>query len=169
MSDLPGSGGTPPPRRTDAALALLSPQERARTAAIGPRDVALLAFLVGDERYGVELHRTREILRARAPTRLPRVPAWLEGVVSVRGRVMPVVDLAARLGLVRRGVASEQRFVVVQVSGGEAAALRVCAVLGVSRVRPELVRPAQDGPFIRAIAEEAELLRVLDVDALWKP
>ena len=156
------------PRRPDAALALLSPQERARVAATGAREVSLLVFLLGDERYGVELHRTREILRARAPTKLPSVPAWLEGVVAVRGRVMPVVDVCKRLGLTPAPGRTEERFIVVHVSGNEPAALRVDAVAGVARFRQELVREARDVPFVRAIAEEAEVVRVLDVDALWK-
>lgn len=154
-------------KRPDPALALLSPSERARAALIGPRDVALLVFEVNGARHAVELHRTREILRSRKATPLPRVPDFIEGVIAIRGEIMPVVDVALRLYATLSAAAPRARLLVVAGQKGEPAALRVEAVLGVVRFRPELVRePPPDSSFLRAVTEGTELTRVLDLDAL---
>jgi len=66
-----------------------------------PRDaeVQLCAFFVGNEEYCIDIRRVEEILQPLPVTPLPRAPAFLEGVVSLRGAVVPVVDVRKRLGV----------------------------------------------------------------------
>ena len=58
----------------------------------------ILTFHAASQLYGLDIASVQEILKRRALTELPRAPAFLMGVVSVRGVVLPVLDLAARLG-----------------------------------------------------------------------
>jgi purine-binding chemotaxis protein CheW len=58
-----------------------------------------LTFLVGEEEYAVGVLRVREIIQYHAVTRVPRTPAWVRGVINLRGSVVPVVDLAVKFGL----------------------------------------------------------------------
>jgi purine-binding chemotaxis protein CheW len=154
------------PRRPAPVFSLWSPQERAFATPSGPQELALLVFVVGARRLAIELHRTKEILRARKVTRLPRTPDYVEGIVSVRGKAMPVIDVGRRLGLGRNND-PDARFVIVQVFGNEPAALRVDRIVGVVRLRPELVaEPAAPIPWVRAIALDTEETHVLDLDAL---
>ena len=59
----------------------------------------LLTFSVGCDEYGISIDRVREIAEYRALTPVPMRPAWMRGVMNLRGTVVPVVDLATKLGL----------------------------------------------------------------------
>ena len=69
---------------------------RVRDAARGGK---YLTFFLGDEEYGVEILKVQEIIGLQAITRVPRAPVFVRGVINLRGRVVPVVDLRERFGL----------------------------------------------------------------------
>jgi purine-binding chemotaxis protein CheW len=83
-----------------------------------------LVFDVAAQRFALPLPNVREVLRAVAITRLPDAPAVIEGVIDVRGSLVPVMDLRARVGLPRRPLELEDRLIVVE-SDGRTLALRV--------------------------------------------
>jgi purine-binding chemotaxis protein CheW len=62
-------------------------------------DREVITFRLADERYGLDISAMREILKMREVTELPRVPKFLTGIVTVRGEVIPIIDLRRRLGL----------------------------------------------------------------------
>jgi purine-binding chemotaxis protein CheW len=67
-----------------------------------PRDVEraqYLTFRVAEEDYGINVLRVREIVPFGAITKVPKTPPWIRGVIILRGQVVPVVDLAAKLDL----------------------------------------------------------------------
>src|SRR5271157_6387645 len=88
-----------------AATRSLDWEQLARAAAHGPtRDDAtllreFLTFQLAGDPYAVPVERVREIVRMRPVTPIPRVPAALRGVISLRGEIVEVVDLRLRLGL----------------------------------------------------------------------
>lgn len=59
----------------------------------------LLTFLIGENEYGISILRVREIAESRSLTPVPMTAPWMRGVTNLRGTVVPIVDLAARLGL----------------------------------------------------------------------
>ncbi len=59
----------------------------------------LVVFLLGGELYGVAIKQVREIIPLQAITRVPQTPEFILGVINLRGRVIPVIDLRSRLGL----------------------------------------------------------------------
>jgi purine-binding chemotaxis protein CheW len=59
----------------------------------------LLTFLIGADEYGISVARVHEIAEYRPLTPVPMLPEWMRGVMNLRGKVVPVVDLAAKLGL----------------------------------------------------------------------
>src|SRR5215207_7423185 len=66
---------------------------------IADTDQQLVVFEIADESYGVDIGRVQEIIRPPAITVVPRAPDYVEGVINLRGRVIPVIDLRRRLGL----------------------------------------------------------------------
>jgi purine-binding chemotaxis protein CheW len=137
----------------------------------GRAERPFLAFTVGERRYAVDMGRAREILRARRPTRLPRTPSFVEGVISVRGAVVPLVDLAGRLGVGSPAAGRGERFLVVAGSNGDLAALRVDSVLGVVRLPGAALEvPQRSEPMVAVITVGGEPCRVLDLDAVldWR-
>lgn len=73
-----------------------------------------LTFSLGEEHYGLEILRVQEIVGLLPVTRIPRLPAMVAGVVNLRGRVIPVVDLRLAFGM--QGSAMDERSCIVVVS-----------------------------------------------------
>ena len=128
---------------------------------------------IGGERYGLDIARVFEIIRFEPLTALPQAPAWVRGVINLRGRIVPVVDVARRFGLVGQAVSKSSRIVVAEMAG-----MRVGLIVdGVSEVlmvpedaieaSPEVAGSAESG-FIRGIAKLDDRLVILpDLDLLF--
>jgi purine-binding chemotaxis protein CheW len=103
-----------------------------------------LTFRVGGESCAVDLAHIREIVRFESATRVPRVPDCVRGVVNLRGNIVPVIDLAAGLGLAETRVTSLTCLLVVEMPvAGEASVFGVLAgaVDQVLELGPDDVEP----------------------------
>jgi purine-binding chemotaxis protein CheW len=87
------------------------------------------------------LEHVREIVRAQAPTPVPDAPPFVEGVIDLRGVVVPVVDLRRRLGLPAAPLSRASRLLIASV-GGRIVALLVDRALDVVRLARSAIRPA---------------------------
>lgn len=76
-----------------------------------------LTFALGDEEYGLDILKVREIIGIMPITRVPRTPEFVRGVINLRGKVIPVVDLRVKFGMDRVEDTDRTCIVVVQVSG----------------------------------------------------
>ncbi|MDZ4262749.1 MAG: chemotaxis protein CheW [Pseudomonadota bacterium] len=78
-----------------------------------------LTFRIGNENYGLELSQTREIIEYSGITEVPLMPNFLRGVINLRGEVVPVIDLAVRLG--RKPIEVQKRtcIIVVELQNSE--------------------------------------------------
>ena len=94
----------------------------------------LLTFLIGDDEHGISILRVREIAEYRPLTPVPMTPAWMRGVMNLRGTVVPVVDLAARLGLGRTTVSRRTCLIIVEMDDDAERVVMAVMVDGVSRV-----------------------------------
>lgn len=74
-----------------------------------------LTFDLGDEHYGLEILRVQEIVGLLAVTRVPRLPAHVAGVVNLRGRVIPVIDLRVAFGLPDTAVSERTCIIVARI------------------------------------------------------
>jgi purine-binding chemotaxis protein CheW len=93
----------------------------------------ILVFEVGGQHYGLPAADVRQILRAVTLTPLPRAPEIVEGVINVRGTIVPVLDIRARFRLPPKPPAHTDHLIVATV-GQRAAALRVDRVLELVRL-----------------------------------
>jgi purine-binding chemotaxis protein CheW len=76
-----------------------------------------LILVLADQKYALPLKQVAEVLRMVALTRLPQAPAHILGVINLRARIIPVIDLRARLSLPPRALGLDARLVVVEVEG----------------------------------------------------
>ena len=127
---------------------------------------AFLRFDVGSEAYAVAIDRVKEIIRHRRVTPVPRAPAFIKGILSHRGAIIPVLDLTTRLGFGAGHHAGTARIVVVRKGSG------LCGILvdGIGRVimlPTSAVEPAPVAPsggnseFVSGIARQRGQLMVL--------
>jgi purine-binding chemotaxis protein CheW len=67
---------------------------------------------LADESYGIDISSVFEIIRHQEATAVPTAPAYVDGVINLRGRIIPVMDLSARFGMARSKVTKETRIIV---------------------------------------------------------
>jgi purine-binding chemotaxis protein CheW len=107
-----------------------------------------LTFCLGTESYGIPVLKVREIIRMIDITQVPRMPAYVKGVINLRGKVMPVIDLRIRFGLQKADFTERTCTIVVQVLPASGVpsllGLIVDAVEEVGHVTPECIEPAPD-------------------------
>ena len=134
--------------------------------------VQLVTFRVGGQEFGLDVFAVHEILRHQGVTPVPRAPAFVEGVLDVRGAVVPVIDLRRRFETGRTEVDDETRIVLVQF-GGERLGLVVDSVTEVLRAPETAISAPPDyirglaAEFVRGIVRlDGRLIILLDLDRI---
>ena len=79
----------------------------------------LLIFVLAGEEYAVDILRVREIIRYTTPTRVPGMPASVRGLINLRGRVVPVIDLAVRFGFPESAITERTSIVMVETTSAD--------------------------------------------------
>ena len=130
----------------------------------------LVVFDLSTEAYGVDIGAAREIIRLQYITKVPRTPEFVEGVINLRGKVIPVVDLRKRFGLPAEEESKENRIVVVDI-GAQDIGVIVDAVTEVLRIATESVEPpasviiTADSEYLLGIAKlDSRLIILLDLE-----
>lgn len=129
-------------------------------------------FKVGDAEYAVPARQVAQMESYVAATRIPGAAAHVAGIVQVRGRVVPVVDLRVKFGVAATAATAESRLVITQLGERQVALLVDCA-REVVRLTPEQVKPpppmvsAQSHGIVRAIAHiGSRVVMLVDADEL---
>lgn len=135
-----------------------------------------LSFRLGGEEYGIDILRVQEIRSYEAPTRIANAPAFIKGVVNLRGVIVPVVDLRLKLGLESADYNDFTVIIVLNVRGRVIGAVvdsvSDVLALGAEHIKPT---PAMSGPvdsgYIIGIGciqqgEDERMLILTDIDAL---
>jgi purine-binding chemotaxis protein CheW len=76
----------------------------------------LVSFKIGEEEFGIEILKVQEIIKMMAITKIPNTPEFIEGIINLRGRIIPVVDLRIKLGLAKQSHTKSTRIVVVELN-----------------------------------------------------
>ncbi len=133
----------------------------------------LVVFDLGTESYGVDIGTVREINRIQTITKLPNTPEYVEGVINLRGTVIPVVDLRSRFGLERLEHTKDTRIVVVDIDGQNIGVI-VDAVTEVLYIPSESIEPptamiaSADSDYLVGIVKlEERLISLLLLDRLF--
>ena len=132
----------------------------------------LLSFRVGEQEYSVDIMSVREIRGWTRATPLPHASHYVRGVINLRGTVLPIIDLAKRLGI-QVAEANERNVIIVVHVHNQTVGLLVDAVSDILSIAQEdLQSPpemaADEGnTFVRALTIiEGRMLRILDLDAV---
>src|SRR5579875_2787510 len=77
--------------------------------------VQVVSFRLGSEEYGVDISQVQEIIRMVEITHVPRAPKFMEGVINLRGQLIPIIDLRTRFGMQRTPATKSTRIVVTEI------------------------------------------------------
>ncbi|WP_454797529.1 chemotaxis protein CheW [Novosphingobium lindaniclasticum] len=132
----------------------------------------LITFEVAGQIFALDIMAIREIRAWTPVTPMPRVPRYVAGVVNLRGTVLPVIDLAARLGWPATKATARHAIIVCQV-GGQAQGLIVDSVSDIVALQSETLQPPPNAgqdevtPFLEGlVAIDERMVMVLDLRAL---
>jgi purine-binding chemotaxis protein CheW len=120
--------------------------------AVVDRELRLVVFRLDREEYAVPIELVREVVRVADITRVPQAPAHIRGVMNLRGRILPIVEIRTRLELTPAELTPASRVVVVEVAG-RILGLLVDSVGQVAKVSERLVAAPPDE--IRSAGAEA--------------
>lgn len=135
-------------------------------AKIASDEFQLVVFELGDERYGLDIDSVYEIIRHQPVTAVPQAPSFVEGVINLRGRIIPVVDLRRRFGMMSGTLTKASRIVVCEAAGTRVG-LVVDGVSEVLMVNNESVEQTPDvaagydANYLRGIAKLGDRLVIL--------
>lgn len=140
------------------------------------KEYQLVVFAVGDEEFGVDISQVREIVRLAQITYLPKAPAFIEGVMNLRGQIIAVTDLAKRLGISAKPRGEATRTIIVEV-GNNTVGMIVDSVSEVLRLSgehveevPSLIDTEVPEHYIRGVGKlKDRLLVLLDLNNILTP
>jgi purine-binding chemotaxis protein CheW len=123
------------------------------------KDLQLVGFRIGRETFGLPIALVREIVRVPEITSVPNAPDYIEGVINLRGRIIPVVDLRKRFGDMSGATSKKNRIVVVELEN-RLIGLLVHSASEVLRIPPSEIESPQN------MFQEGELSYITGVGKL---
>jgi len=135
----------------------------------------LVVFQLGDESFCVDINKVREINRLVEITKIPQSPEFVEGVINLRGQIIPVIDMRKRFGVSGALENSKDNRIMVIETGGNLVGFIVDAVREVLRLPTESIEPTPEllssdieRKYIEGVASlEDRLLIVLNSDLIF--
>ncbi|WP_300922940.1 chemotaxis protein CheW [uncultured Desulfovibrio sp.] len=132
----------------------------------------LVTFSIGEEEFGVNILKVQEIIRTMEITKVPRAPEFVEGVINLRGKVIPIIDLRRRFGLAPKAHDKNTRIIVIEINN-VIVGFVVDAVSEVLRIPASTVEPPPpvvagvESDYISGVGQlQDRLLIMLDLDKL---
>lgn len=142
------------------------------TSTVMEQVLQLVTFTLANEEYAVDILNVQEINRTIEITKVPNAPDYVEGVVNLRGRVIPVINLRKKFGLPGKNSDETTRIIIMDIQG-VTNGLIVDSVSEVLRIPSDIVEPSPpvtsnaSSMFIKGIAKlETRLIILIDIDKL---
>ena len=138
---------------------------------VGDNVLQLVSFKVGNEEFGLDILKVQEIIRLRELTRVPNMPDFVDGVINLRGKVIPVIGLRRRMGI-PAGEADKRTRIVVAEVGGRVLGFVVDEVSEVLRISADTVEATPklgqvDREYVQGIGKiDDRLLILIDLNPL---
>ena len=134
--------------------------------------IQLVTFSIGEEEFGVNILQVQEIIRTMDITKVPRAPEFVEGVINLRGKVIPIVDMRSRFGLESKEHDKYTRIIVIEIEM-IIVGFVVDSVSEVLRIPANSVQPpppvvaGMESDYIDGVGKlDDRLLILLDLDSL---
>src|SRR3989304_7699700 len=143
-----------------------------KTGTLIENSLQIVTFRVGSEDYGLHIMRVQEIIRVIEAVKVPKAPAYVEGVINLRGKIIPIIDLRKRMRKAITCYSDASRIIVVD-TGGRLAGLVVDAVIDVIMLNGDDVEPwpslddSKRSDYLIGVGRQGDrLIKVLSLESL---
>ncbi len=139
--------------------------------ATAEQELQLVIFRLASEEYGLPITKVQEINRLVPVTKLPRTPSFMEGIISLRGRIIPIIDLRKRFQLAAADHDDNARIIIVEING-QTVGVTVDAVNEVLHLSQANIEPPPpsfilDSRFINGVGKvDNRLIILLNIDEI---
>jgi len=134
--------------------------------------IKFLCFRVSDEIYGINIMDIKEIIKPREVTEVPRAPAFVSGILSLRGTIISIIDMRIRLGLAKERQTGKERIIVIK-NGNSFCGLFVDEVIQVVQIQRDSIEEAPavlngiDRDFVSGIGRsDGRLIIILNLESI---
>jgi purine-binding chemotaxis protein CheW len=131
----------------------------------------LVVFSLLNENYGIDIYKVQEIIQYREITYVPKAPPFVKGVINLRGKIIPVIDLKERFSLAEKEITPDTRIIVVEIAS-QTVGLIVDSVTEVLRISTSNIEPPPpvttiEADFIEGVGKlDERLIIILDIDRI---
>lgn len=137
--------------------------------------IQIVCFKIGAEEYGIEILKVQEILKLPKVTKLPKSADFIKGVIDLRGKVIPIINLGKRFGIDISGESESSRAIVVDIKGKKVG-LEIDSVSHVIKIDTNDIEPPPpvvkgiSGRYIIGIGKRKEgYIVILDINQIFSP
>ena len=139
------------------------------------RTEQMINFIVGGEEFAIDIRNVREVINCPEITKLPRTPVFVQGVIDLRGEIIPIIDMRVKLGLRTGEHTSYTAVIIVETDGKYVGAVvdRICSVI---RINEDQITPpvrliaGLSGEYVRGMGKlDDRLIVILDVHKILTP
>ncbi len=163
-----------PTTATEETLSSTSPTADLETPQVDGELLQLVTFMVGMEEFAIPILSVQEINRMMQITRVPHSPGFIEGVINLRGKIIPVMDMRKRFNVDTPGDGSDSRIIVVEVANRVIGFTvdRVNEVLridaGIVESPPSMISSGIDSDYVESVGKlDDRLLILLNLEKLF--
>lgn len=131
----------------------------------GQEEIHLIVFRLGSEEYAVPITSVQEIIMIQLPTRIPKAPPFVEGVINLRGHIIPIIDGRKKFQLDVTALTNESRIMIIELTN-ETIGLIVDAVsevvhLNAKDIEPPPIDVTEDSDFLWGVGKFVDRLLIL--------
>lgn len=137
----------------------------------------LVTFQLGEDRYGIDIMRVKEIYANRSVRPIPHAPSYIEGVLNLRDEIIPIINLHRRFGITKAELSEDDEmlsgFVIIDLSGMKIGVI-IDKILSVADINKATIQPPPQmitnigTEYIEGVAsQEQGYLIILDIDKLF--
>jgi len=167
LGRVPGRIGGPITHLEEESITMNDLVATSNATAEGYDEIQLVSFTLDQEEYGINVLTVREIIRMLSITRVPNTPHYVEGVINLRGKVIPIIALRRKFGLPEADYDKRTRIMVMEVVG-ELMGFIVDEVSEVIRISEKEIQPpppaataGMEQECMAGVINQAERLLVL--------
>lgn len=133
-----------------------------------------IVIKLGDENFGIDINYIDNILRMQQITRVPKVPAYLKGVINLRGEVIPVMSLRLKMGLEEDNIGRDTRIIILKIESEGSVGVLVDEVKEVIKLSEDQIESTtgenvapESRRFVSAVGQNGDqLISILDINTI---
>jgi purine-binding chemotaxis protein CheW len=139
---------------------------------------AYLTFMLGDEKFAIPVDHVQEVVELNHVTRIPNAPDYMLGIISLRGRVLPLLDTRLKLGLPAAERTSKNRILILDLKENDDKGLQIGAIVDVAREVVEIdnhdIQPASamethssSTPIVGIVNNQGDITLIMDITKVF--